>query len=141
MEKVCIEPFVEKILYLIENPVARENMGMEGRKSVEEKYSTDVVMKQIERLYEVVASIRSDYKVGQGFRLALGTCDRVGRQYACICAKPDDNAVFGKPEGSPYVCMVVFFQYTPDFALQPSPVKQFVCLIDQVVHFLISGAG
>ena len=56
MEKVCIEPFVEKILYLIENPVARENMGMEGRKRVEEKYSTDVVMKQIERLYEVVAS-------------------------------------------------------------------------------------
>ena len=54
MEKVCIEPFVEKILHLIENPAARENMGMEGRKRVEEKYSTDMVMKQIERLYEVV---------------------------------------------------------------------------------------
>ena len=54
MEEVCIEPFVEKILYLIENPAERLKMGMEGRKRVEEKYSTDVVMKQIERLYEVV---------------------------------------------------------------------------------------
>ncbi len=55
MEKVYIEPFVEKIQYLIENPVVRENMGMEGRKRVEGKYSTDIVMKQIERLYEVVS--------------------------------------------------------------------------------------
>ena len=54
MEKVYIEPFVEKILYLVENPAARENMGIEGRKRVEGKYSTDIVMKQIERLYEAV---------------------------------------------------------------------------------------
>ncbi|MBI5308535.1 MAG: glycosyltransferase family 4 protein, partial [Planctomycetes bacterium] len=55
MEKVCIEPFVEKIQYLIENPAAREKMGIEGRKRVEEKYSTDMVMRQIERLYEMLS--------------------------------------------------------------------------------------
>lgn len=54
MERVCIEPFVEKIQYLIENRAAREKMGLEGRKTVEEKYSTDIVMRQIERLYEMI---------------------------------------------------------------------------------------
>ena len=32
MEKVCIEPFVEKILYLIENPVARRTWAWRGGK-------------------------------------------------------------------------------------------------------------
>ena len=51
MQKINLNPFVEKILYLIENPEIRRKMGMEGRKIVEEKYSTTVVMKQIEALY------------------------------------------------------------------------------------------
>lgn len=54
MEKVCIEPFIEKIQYLIENRAAKGKMGMEGRKTVEGKYSTDIVMRQIERLYEML---------------------------------------------------------------------------------------
>ncbi len=55
MEKIDINPFVEKTIYLIENPEIRKTMGMEGRLIVEEKYSTKVIMKQIETLYERVS--------------------------------------------------------------------------------------
>ena len=51
MENVNINPFVEKVKYLIENNEVREKMGLEGRRIAEEKYSTTVVMKQIEELY------------------------------------------------------------------------------------------
>ena len=52
MGKTNIDPFVEKIKYLIENSEVREKMGFEGRRIVEEKYSTKVVIKQIEGIYE-----------------------------------------------------------------------------------------
>lgn len=55
MEKVDVDPFVKKILYLIENNEIRKTMGLEGRRIVEEKYSTKVVMKQTETLYERVS--------------------------------------------------------------------------------------
>lgn len=55
MEKIDINPFVEKVKYLIENKEIRERMGIEGRRIVEERYSTKVVMKQIETLYERVS--------------------------------------------------------------------------------------
>lgn len=52
MEKPEIGPFVEKIKYLIKNKGISIKLGMEGRRTVEERYSTKVVMKQIEELYE-----------------------------------------------------------------------------------------
>ena len=55
MGKVDIDPFVEKIQYLIENNEVRKNMGMEGRRVVEDRYSTKVVIQQIEALYEKVS--------------------------------------------------------------------------------------
>jgi len=55
MEKVDINPFVEKVMYLIENPEIRRKMGMECRRIVEQRYSTNVVMKQIEGMYERIA--------------------------------------------------------------------------------------
>lgn len=55
MKKVDVDPFVKKILYLIENNEIRKTMGLEGRRIVEEKYSTKVVMKQTETLYERVS--------------------------------------------------------------------------------------
>ncbi|HHT9138017.1 MAG TPA: glycosyltransferase [Candidatus Wunengus sp. YC60] len=55
MERVEIDPFVEKIRYLIEHKDVRGKMGMEGRRIVEERYGTKVVMKQIETLYERVS--------------------------------------------------------------------------------------
>lgn len=55
MEKVDIDPFVDKVVYLANNPEIRRTMGMEGRRMVEEKYSTNVVMKQIEGLYEKIS--------------------------------------------------------------------------------------
>ena len=54
MEHVNIDPFVEKIRYLIEHEDIRVKMGLEGRRIVEERYRTEVVMKQIECLYERV---------------------------------------------------------------------------------------
>ncbi len=50
--KTTIDPFVEKIKYLIENNEARGKLGFEGRRVAEEKYSTKIVMKQIEGIYE-----------------------------------------------------------------------------------------
>jgi len=55
MEKVDIVPFAEKVLYLIKNPEIRKTMGMQGRRVMEEKYSTEVVIIQIEKLYEKVS--------------------------------------------------------------------------------------
>ncbi len=55
MEKIDIGPFVDKVVYLANNPAIRRTMGMEGRRMVEEKYSTKVVMKQIEGLYEKIS--------------------------------------------------------------------------------------
>ena len=55
MGKVDINPFVDKVVYLANNPEIRRTMGMEGRRTVEEKYSTKVVMKQIEGLYEKIS--------------------------------------------------------------------------------------
>ncbi len=55
MDNINIEPFVEKINYLIENKSERIRMGLEGRRISEEIYSAKVVMKQIEALYERVS--------------------------------------------------------------------------------------
>lgn len=52
IEKININPFVEKIKYLIENNEARGKLGFEGRRVAEEKYSTKIVVKQIEGIYE-----------------------------------------------------------------------------------------
>lgn len=57
MEKVDVNPFVEKILYLIQNNDTRKTMGSEGRRVAEEKYSTKVIMKQIEVLYESLVAV------------------------------------------------------------------------------------
>ncbi len=57
MGNVDVEPFVKKILYLIENNDARKRMGSEGRRVAEKKYSTKVIMKQIEELYESLVAI------------------------------------------------------------------------------------
>ena len=66
MENVDINPFVGKVMYLIENPEIRRKMGLEGRRIVEERYSTKVVMKQIETLYERV-SCRSQHSLLRNF--------------------------------------------------------------------------
>ncbi|HHT9147058.1 MAG TPA: glycosyltransferase, partial [Candidatus Wunengus sp. YC61] len=58
MEKVDVEPFVKKILYLIENDDARKTMGSEGRHIVEEKYSTKIITRQIEGLYESLVAVK-----------------------------------------------------------------------------------
>lgn len=57
MEKVDVDPFVKKILYLIRNNDARKTMGSEGRRVAEEKYSTKVIMKQIEVLYKSLVAV------------------------------------------------------------------------------------
>ena len=57
MEKVDVDPFVKKILYLIQNNDARKTMGSEGRCVAEEKYSTKIIMKQIEVLYESLVAV------------------------------------------------------------------------------------
>lgn len=58
MEKVDVEPFVKKILYLIENDDARKTMGSEGRHIAEEKYSTKIITRQIEGLYESLVAVK-----------------------------------------------------------------------------------
>ena len=61
MQKIDLNPFVEKILYLIENPEIRRKMGMEGRRIVEEKYSTGIITKQFEKLYEILSCRSNKY--------------------------------------------------------------------------------
>lgn len=58
MEKVDVEPFVKKILYFIENDDARKTMGSEGRHIAEEKYSTKIITRQIEGLYESLVAVK-----------------------------------------------------------------------------------
>jgi glycosyltransferase involved in cell wall biosynthesis len=57
MEKVDVDPFVKKILFLIRNNDARKTMGSEGRRVAEEKYSTKIIMKQIEALYKSLVAV------------------------------------------------------------------------------------
>jgi glycosyltransferase involved in cell wall biosynthesis len=44
----------EKICLLLENDKLREEMGIKGRKKVEEKYSWEIIVKKLEKLYETV---------------------------------------------------------------------------------------
>ena len=47
----------EKILYLLNNPDEAFRMGLNGRRFVEEKYSIDIVIDKLERVYrEIVES-------------------------------------------------------------------------------------